>query len=209
MKMAGVEQILSISAVGSMQEDIVPGHMVVVDQYIDMTKRREGTFFDPGLVAHVSMADPVCPHLAAVAAQAGEASGLTVHRGGTYLCIDGPQFSTRAESRLYRSWGISVIGMTALPEAKLAREAELPYSTVAFATDYDCWHEAAADVSVDAVLSVLKQNAAAAQKLIRLVAEALPDPQKSPASRALQGSLITKDSSKGGGARARLAWLLG
>jgi 5'-methylthioadenosine phosphorylase len=209
MKLAGAQQILSISAVGSLKEAVVPGHVVVVDQYIDWTRTRPSTFFEPGLVAHVSMADPTCPQLSAAAVEAAKASGLVVHEGGVYICIEGPQFSTRAESQLFRSFGASVIGMTAMPEAKLAREAELPYATVAFATDYDCWRGASENVSVHAVLAVLKKNASAAQTLIKEIANRLPDASKSPASKALQGSLITKDSALGGGARARLAWLLG
>lgn len=209
LKLAGAQQILSISAVGSLREEIAPGEVVVVDQYIDWTRSRLSTFFEPGLVAHVSMADPVCPSLSEAAAEAAESSGLAVHRGGVYICIEGPQFSTRAESHLFRSFGATVIGMTAMPEAKLAREAELPYATVAFVTDYDCWHSVEENVSVDGVLAVLKRNASAAQRLIHEISMHLPDPSKSPATKALQGSLITKDSGLGGGARARLAWLIG
>src|SRR5690349_16636886 len=137
MKRLGATHLVSLSAVGSMKETIEPGHVVVVDQYLDMTKRRTSTFFDEGIVAHVAFADPVCPALASAAAIAARRAGAVAHEGGTYVCIEGPQFSTRAESHLYRSFGVSVIGMTAMPEAKLAREAELPYATVAFATDFD------------------------------------------------------------------------
>lgn len=213
LKMLGAEQIVSLSAVGSLREDIAPGDVVIVDQYIDCTKRRISTFFDEGAVAHVSFADPVCPHLSEAAASAAERAAQggshRIHRGGTYVCIEGPQFSTRAESRLYRSWGAAVIGMTALPEAKLAREAELPYATVAFATDYDCWHETEEDVSVDAILAVLRQNAALGQRLVLELSEHLPDPAQSPASSALASALITQPGQLDEAARTRLDWLLG
>jgi 5'-methylthioadenosine phosphorylase len=160
------------------------------------------------VVAHVSFADPTCPALSAAAVHAVTLAGGRVHAGGTYVCIEGPQFSTRAESHLYRSWGVSVIGMTAMPEAKLAREAELPYATLAFATDYDCWHETHEAVSVEAVLRVLRQNSALAkQALLGLVAN-LPDPQKSPASRALGTAILTPPDRVSTANRARLGWLL-
>ena len=208
LKKLGAEQVISVSAVGSMREDIHPGDVVVVDQYIDLTRRRESTFFEDGVVAHVSFADPVCPALAGAAARAVTQAGGRVHQGGTYVCIEGPQFSTRAESQLYRSWNVSVIGMTAMPEAKLAREAELPYATLAFATDYDCWHDAHEAVSVEAVIRVLKQNSALAkQALLKLVLE-LPDPKLSPASRALASAILTPPDRVSTGNRARLGWLL-
>src|SRR5580704_16426403 len=158
MKKLGATHLVSISAVGSMREAIAPGDFVVVDQLIDLTKRRPSTFFEDGLVGHVGLADPVCPALAGALADGATRAGARVHRGGTYVCIEGPQFSTRAESRLYRSWGVAVIGMTALPEAKLAREAELPYALLALATDYDCWHESEEDVTVEAVLATMREN---------------------------------------------------
>lgn len=139
LKMCGATHLLSVSAVGSMKEHIAPGDVVVPDQFIDLTKRRASTFFDEGIVAHVGFADPICSLLAGALADAADAAGAKVHRGGTYVCMEGPAFSTRAESRLYRSWGVSVIGMTAMPEAKLAREAEIPYALVALVTDHDCW----------------------------------------------------------------------
>jgi 5'-methylthioadenosine phosphorylase len=191
-----------------MREDIEPGHVVVVDQYIDLTKRRASTFFEDGIVGHVMFADPVCPFLSTALADASEAAGATVHRGGTYLCMEGPQFSTRAESRLYRQWGISVIGMTAMPEAKLAREAELPYATLALATDYDCWHESAEDVSVDAVVAVLKQNAELARRTVAKLAAALPAPEQSPAFRATKNAVLTAPDEIQAAARERLSWLL-
>ncbi len=209
LKMAGAEQLVSVSAVGSMKEDIRPGDVVVVDQYLDFTKRRETTYFDSGLVAHVSMADPVCPQLANAASEAALKAGARVHRSGTYVCIEGPQFSTRAESAFYRSIGASVIGMTAMPEAKLAREAQLPYSTIALSTDYDCWHATEDEVNVAAVIQVLKQNAELSQNIIRQLASSLPDPEKSPAARALDNAVITASKSAEPFARAQLAWLLG
>jgi 5'-methylthioadenosine phosphorylase len=208
MKKLGATHLVSISAVGSMKESIAPGHVVVVDQFIDLTRRRQSTFFDEGLVAHVGFADPVCPLLAAAAAMAAGRAGAEVHARGTYVCMEGPQFSTRAESQLYRSWGVDVIGMTAMPEAKLAREAELPYATVALATDYDCWHTGAEPVTVEAVLAVLSQNVALAKRLVKELLLALPDPSKSPASGALSSAIITSPSHVAPEAKARLAWLL-
>lgn len=208
LKKLGAEQVVSVSAVGSMREDIHPGDVVLVDQYIDLTKRRESTFFEDGVVAHVSFADPVCPALAGAAARAVTQAGGRVHQGGTYVCIEGPQFSTRAESELYRSWNVSVIGMTAMPEAKLAREAELPYATLAFATDYDCWHDAHDAVSVEAVVRVLKQNSALAKQALQKLVLELPDPKLSPASRALASAILTPPDRVSTGNRARLSWLL-
>jgi 5'-methylthioadenosine phosphorylase len=208
MKQLGATHLVSISAVGSMREHIVPGHLVVVDQFIDLTKRRASTFFDDGLVAHVALADPVCPLVSEAAAGAARRAGATVHDRGTYVCIEGPQFSTRAESNLYRSWGVDVIGMTAMPEAKLAREAELPYATVALATDYDCWHSSTEAVSVEAVIAVLRQNVALAKRVVRELAQTLPDPAKSPATGALASAVITSADHVDPAARERLAWLL-
>jgi len=208
LKKLGATHLVSVSAVGSMKESIRPGQLVIVDQFIDLTKRRVGTFFDEGIAAHVSMADPVCPLLAAATAAAGEKAGAQVHRGGTYVCIEGPQFSTRAESHLYRSWGVSVIGMTNMPEAKLAREAELPYATIAVATDYDCWHETNEDVNVDAILAILRQSLETTQRLLLELAPALPDPTKSPAHRALATALLTDRSQISSAKREELAWLL-
>src|SRR5260221_8508363 len=167
-----------------MKETIAPGDFVVVDQFIDITRRRVATFFEDGIVAHVGFADPVCADLTGALADASERAGAKGHRGGTYVCIDGPQFSTRAETLLYRSWGASVIGMTGMPEAKLAREAELPYALLALATDYDCWHETEEDVTVEAVLAVVKKNVALARRTIAELARTLPDPKKSRASHA-------------------------
>ena len=208
LKKLGATHVVSLSAVGSMREEIAPGHVVVVDQYIDLTKRRISTFFEDGIVGHVAFAEPVCPELAAALARASEAAGAVVHRGGTYVCMEGPQFSTRAESLLYRQWGVSVIGMTAMPEAKLAREAELPYATLALATDYDCWHESEADVDVQAILRVLKQNADLARRTVAQLAALLPPPQQSPALGATRHAILTPPSALSPEVAARLSWLL-
>jgi 5'-methylthioadenosine phosphorylase len=173
LKAAGVTDVLSISACGSLKEQYVPGHFVAVDQFIDRTVARESTFFGPGMVAHVSMARPVCSRLSALAADAAAAVGAEMHRGGTYLAMEGPQFSSLAESKLYRQWGCDVIGMTAMPEAKLAREAELPYATLAMVTDYDCWREEEEAVSVTNVLEIMGQNSALARQAVVKLAETL------------------------------------
>jgi 5'-methylthioadenosine phosphorylase len=209
MKRLGATHLVSISAVGSMKESIPPGDVVVVDQYLDFTKRRASTFFEDGIVAHVSLAAPVCPLLSKAAAEAARRAGANVHEGGTYVCIEGPQFSTRAESLFYRSLGVTVVGMTAMPEAKLAREAELPYATVAFSTDYDSWHETEKAVSVEGVVAVLRQNADIAKRIVIELASALPDPAKSPATGALRNAIITAPEHITSEARARLGWLIG
>lgn len=167
MKLAGVKRIISISAVGSLREEIEPGHFVLVDQFVDRTHSREGTFFDGPIVAHVSMADPVCSSLRSSLLNACTGAGITTHEHGSYLVMQGPQFSTRAESKLYRSWGMDVIGMTNMPEAKLAREAEICYATVAMSTDYDCWHEEEEDVSVQSILDVMRGNGIKAQAMLQ------------------------------------------
>jgi 5'-methylthioadenosine phosphorylase len=208
LKKLGATHLVSVSAVGSMRENIAPGDFVVVDQFVDLTKKRPSTFFDDGIVAHVPFADPVCAELAGALAAAAGRAGVTVHRGGTYVCIEGPQFSTRAESLLYRSWGVSVIGMTAMPEAKLAREAELPFSLLALATDYDCWHETEETVTVDAILAVMGKNTAGARRTIAELAGALPDPASSPAHGALRGAVVTARDRIPPAARARLGWLV-
>jgi 5'-methylthioadenosine phosphorylase len=200
---------VSVSAVGSMKEAIEPGDFVVVDQFVDLTKHRVSTFFEDGMVGHVGFADPVCADLSAAVASAAERAGARVHRGGTYLCIEGPQFSTRAESLLYRSWGVSVIGMTAMPEAKLAREAELPFALLALATDYDCWHETEQDVTVDAVIAVLKENVSKAAHAVAELAKTLPDPGASRASGALSAALMTARERIPPATLSRLGWLVG
>ena len=167
MKKLGVERIISVSAVGSMREEIVPGHIVIPDQFFDRTLgKRPMTFFGEGIAGHVQFADPVCKDLSAVLYAAAQEAGATVHRGGTYLCMEGPQFSTRAESQIYRSWGVDIIGMTNINEARLAREAEICYGTIALATDYDCWHTAHDDVSIEAIIAIIQQNVAMARKII-------------------------------------------
>jgi len=191
MKKLGVQWIIGVSAVGSMKESIHPGDMVIPNQFIDQTKGRPSTFFNDGIVGHVSFADPVCPVLSRILGEAGKEVGATVHKDGTYICIEGPQFSTRAESRLYRTWGVDIIGMTNVPEAKLAREAEICYSTISFATDYDCWHEAAEDVSIGEVLRILAQSAKIAKDAIRRAIPRLPEERACVCANALKYALIT------------------
>ncbi len=209
LKKLGATHVVSLSAVGSMREEIAPGDVVIVDQYIDLTKRRASTFFEDGIAAHVSFGDPVCAVTARALSAAARRAGARTHDGGTYVCMEGPQFSTRAESRLYRSWDVSVIGMTAMPEAKLAREAELAYATLALATDYDCWHETEQEVSVEAVIAVLRQNASLAKDVVAELAKALPDLEPSPAHAALEFAVITARDAISPEARERLGWLIG
>lgn len=209
LKQLGAEQLVSFSAVGSMKDSVHPADVVLVDQFIDRTRSRPSTFFEGvGLVAHVGMADPVDDALSSALWRAAVAVGARAHRGGTYVCIEGPQFSTRAESNLYRSWGVDVIGMTNLPEARLAREAELPYATVALVTDYDCWHQSEEDVSVAAVLALVQRNVQTAQRILREVLPNLPDPAESPASRALDHALITAPGRISAEAKQKLAPLV-
>ncbi|HEX6174291.1 MAG TPA: S-methyl-5'-thioadenosine phosphorylase [Candidatus Binatia bacterium] len=194
MKKLGVERIISVSAVGSLQEKIAPGHVVIPDQFIDRTTQRASTFFGKGIVAHVSLADPFCKELSAELAKAATTAGATIHPSGTYLCMEGPQFSTRAESHLYRGWGADVIGMTNLQEAKLAREAEICFATLALATDYDCWNESAGDVEIDHVLAVLQQNVDLAKKTIRQVIENQSRARSCSCASALKTAIITDKS---------------
>jgi 5'-methylthioadenosine phosphorylase len=194
LKRSGVTDILSLSAVGGLQEPYAPGTFVLIDQFIDRTFARAKSFFGTGCVAHVSMARPLCPRLGDALAAAGAASGIELKRGGTYLCIEGPQFSSLAESELYRSWGCAVIGMTNMPEAKLAREAEICYATVAMVTDYDCWHPGHDDVTVEVVVRVLLDNADKARSLVRAVLPALGShagPCHAGCQTALDHALIT------------------
>ena len=192
MKKLGVDRIISVSAVGSLQEEIVPGDIVIPDQFIDRTTQRPSTFFGKGIVAHVSLADPFCKDLTERLATAATAEGGRVHPRGTYLCMEGPQFSTRAESHLYRSWGADVIGMTNLQEAKLAREAEICFGTLALATDYDCWNQAAGDVEIENVLSVLRQNVALAQRTIRRAVTTLTESRPCSCRSSLKDAIITE-----------------
>tara|TARA_R110002110_G_scaffold18212_8_gene76754 strand:- start:2293 stop:3186 length:894 start_codon:yes stop_codon:yes gene_type:complete len=194
LKRVGVTDIISVSAVGSLKEELAPGSFVIVDQFIDRTFAREKSFFGEGFVAHVSMAEPVCPRLGDHIEAACRTNNISHARGGTYLVMEGPQFSTLAESNLYRSWGCSVIGMTNMPEAKLAREAEICYATVAMVTDYDCWHPAHAHVEVADIVRVLEENAGHARAVIRSVAESFgPEREPSPQGldRVLDTALIT------------------
>jgi 5'-methylthioadenosine phosphorylase len=191
MKMLGVQRIIGVSAVGSMKESIHPGDMIIPDQFIDRTVGRPNTFFSAGIVGHVSFADPVCPELGEILYQTGKEVGATVQKGGVSLCIEGPQFSTRSESKLYRTWGVDVIGMTNLPEAKLAREAEICYATIAFVTDYDCWHGEAGDVSVSEILRILAESTKTAKSVIRSALHKIPDRRECPCATALQYALIT------------------
>jgi len=192
MKKLGVERIISVSAVGSLREEIAPGHVVVPDQFIDRTTQRPSTFFGKGIVGHVSLADPFCKDLAAKLADAATQEGAKVHARGTYLCMEGPQFSTRAESHLYRGWGAAVIGMTNIQEAKLAREAEICFATLALATDYDCWNEAVGNVEIEQVLKVLQQNVELAQRTIRRVVTALSDARSCGCESSLKDAIITE-----------------
>jgi 5'-methylthioadenosine phosphorylase len=194
LKKLGVTDVISLSAVGSLKEELAPGTFVIVDQFVDRTFARVKTFFGPGLVAHVSMADPVCRRIGDVVTAAAKEIGISIVRGGSYLVMEGPQFSTKAESALYRSWGMSVIGMTNLPEAKLAREAELCYATVAMVTDYDCWHPDHGHVTVDQVVAVLTRNADAARQLVRGAVPGLsgrPTPCPCGCDRALDAAIMT------------------
>jgi len=208
LKSLGVRRVISVSAVGSMKESIKPGDVVLPDQFIDLTKRRVSTFFEGGIVAHVAFGDPVCPSLGAVLLDATRAVGATVHQGGVYLCIEGPQFSTKGESRLYRQWGVSVIGMTNLPEAKLAREAELCYATVALATDYDCWHETEEAVTVESILATLRQNVSLAKRLLRTAIPMVANGKACICQRALQNAVITTPDRMPASLRRKLALLM-
>jgi len=198
MKILGVEHIISVSAVGSMKEEIVPGHIVVPDQFFDRTQgKRASTFFGNGVVGHVQFADPVCADLSAILVDSAREIGATVHQGGTYVCIEGPNFSTRAESHIYRSWGVDVIGMTNLPESRLAREAEICYGTVALATDYDCWHEGHDDVSVEAVIAVIQKNVATAREIIKTAVTMIVQQRQQrncPCAEALKFAIMTDKS---------------
>jgi 5'-methylthioadenosine phosphorylase len=209
MKLLGVTAILSASAVGSLKEELKPLDIVVPDQFIDRTRGRISTFFGRGLVAHIAFAHPICGEVAKVVATAGENVGATVHRGGTYVCMEGPQFSTLAESRLYRSWGADIIGMTNLQEAKLAREAEICYSTIALVTDYDCWHPDHDAVTVDMVVATLLQNAKTAQHLIAEAVEKLPAERACSCGRALQSAIITRPEAIPAAVKKELAPIIG
>ncbi|MGV0025180.1 S-methyl-5'-thioadenosine phosphorylase [Phormidesmis priestleyi] len=212
MKSLGVEYLISASAVGSLKEEAKPLDMVVPDQFIDRTKNRISTFFGDGIVAHVAFGDPICLHLAKVLADTVEDlnfSDVTLHRGGTYVCMEGPAFSTKAESNLHRSWGATVIGMTNLPEAKLAREAEIAYATLALVTDYDCWHPDHDSVTVEMVIGNLQKNAANAQKVIQeTVCRLTKNPPQSDAHSALKYAILTPLEKVPAATQEKLALLL-
>lgn len=191
LKSLGVDSIISVSAVGSMNEELKPSHIVVVDQFIDRTKCRADTFFGEGLAAHVSFAKPVCERLRKAAFNAAKKTGSTVHNGGSYICIEGPMFSSQAESNIYRGWGVDVIGMTNYQEAKLAREAEICYATIALVTDYDCWHEEEGPVDVAMVIKTLSENVVRAQNAIREMLPALGSGDGCPCRSALAGAIMT------------------
>jgi 5'-methylthioadenosine phosphorylase len=209
LKQLGAGWVLSVSAVGSLREHIRPGDLVVVDQCIDRTLHRSSTFFTDGVVAHVSMADPLCNHLRGHLADAAtKVAKSTVHRGGTYVCIEGPQFSSRAESHLYRSWNADVIGMTNMPEAKLAREAGLCYATLALSTDYDCWHSTEEAVSADLVVAVMKQNVATAKAAVRELVLNVPLERTCGCRNALKGAVMSDLKTLSEAQRARFELLL-
>lgn len=208
LKSLGVSHVISVSAVGSMKESIQPGDVVVPDQFIDLTKRRVSTFFDNGVVAHVAFGQPVCVELGRALLSAGEKVGAKVHHSGTYLCMEGPQFSTKAESRLYRQWGVDVIGMTNMPEAKLAREAELCYATLALVTDYDCWHETEESVTVEGVLATLHRNVALAKQILRAVVPSFAKPIDCSCHRALDNAILTAPNRIPPAVRKKLALLI-
>ena len=211
MKMLGVERILSASAVGSLKEEHKPLDIVIPDQFIDRTRNRVSTFFGDGIVGHVAFADPVCPQLAEVLGESGDAvGGFELHRGGTYVCMEGPAFSTKAESHLYRSWGADIIGMTNLQEAKLAREAEICYATIALVTDYDCWHESHESVTVDLVLENLNHNSENARRLIREAVRRLASTDRScGCGQALRFAIITQPEEISDSAKHRLSEIIG
>jgi len=204
-----VERLISVSAVGSMREDLRPLDLVIPDQILDRTVLRPRSFFGDGIVVHVGMAEPYCPALSDALARAAEGTGRTVHRGGTYVCIEGPQFSTQAESRVYRQWEMDIIGMTAMPEARLAREAELCYATLALVTDYDVWHQSAEPVSVEQVSANLATNIDAAKDALRRVLTMLPSERTCSCGSALANSIVTDRSRVPSELRQRLDLLIG
>ncbi|MDH4226557.1 MAG: S-methyl-5'-thioadenosine phosphorylase [Deltaproteobacteria bacterium] len=191
MKKLGVEWLISVSAVGSMKEEIAPGHIVIVDQFFDRTSKRVSSFFGSGIVGHVEFAEPVCGNLSSVLYDASKKAGATVHKGGTYICIEGPQFSTKAESKTYRKWGVDVIGMTNIPEAKLAREAEICYATIALSTDYDCWHETEESVTVDMILETIRKNVSTAKAIIGHAAKGIAHPRNCKCASAMKFATVT------------------
>lgn len=208
MKKLGAEWIISVSAVGSMKEDIAPGHVVIPSQFYDHTKSRASTFFGDGIAAHVSMADPVCPELARALERAARGERATVHMGGTYICMEGPQFSSRAESEIYRKWGVDIIGMTNMPEAKLAREAEICYATLALSTDYDCWHEGHGDVTVDDIIATVNRNVELAKRVVARAVTVISETRDCICSRSLENAIITSPDAISPEARDRLGIII-
>jgi len=208
MKKIGASAVLSISAVGSMKEKIRPGDIVIVDQFFDNTKGRKSTFLTDGVAGHVSLADPVCPLFFEIVHGAARDVVKRVHRGGTYLCMEGPAFSTRAESEIYRKWGIDVIGMTNMPEAKLAREAELCYAVVALATDYDCWHKHEEDVTIETIIEISRRNVENSKEIIRKVAQQFPLPGGCGCGEALKNAIFTDRKNVPAATRKRLSLLM-
>jgi len=210
MKKLGVSAIISVSAVGSMKEEIHPGDMVIVDQFFDRTKSRESTFLGSGIAGHVEFAHPVCPDLSRTLFEAATDAGARAHMGGTYLCIEGPQFSTKAESMVYRSWGVDVIGMTNIPEAKLAREAEICYATVALSTDYDCWHEEEESVTVEMILETIRRNVATAREIITRAAPVAAGGKRScGCAEAMRYAAVTEKDAIPADTREALSIILG
>lgn len=209
LKKLGVEWIISASAVGSMKKEIKPTDIVIPDQFLDRTRQRRSTFFGDGCVAHVAFADPLCGELGALLAQAGRDAGAAIHEGGTYLCMEGPQFSTRAESLLYRSWGVDVIGMTNLQEAKLAREAEICYATMALSTDYDCWYEGEEDVTIAQVIEYMNKNVDMARKIVETVVPRIPEERTCGCANALENSIMTAPEAIPAGTKEKLKDIIG
>jgi 5'-methylthioadenosine phosphorylase len=209
LKALGVEFIIASNSCGSFKEELKPGHLLVPDQIIDRTRQRASTFFTEGIVAHIQFADPFCAVLSDIVYQAAKEAGATVHRGGTFIAMEGPAFSTRAESRLYRSWGADVLGMTVLPEAKLAREAEMCYASIACITDYDSWHETAETVTVDAILKTMHNNIDFAKKTIKLAAGRVPAKRRCACASALQPAIVTDPAAIPAATKKKLDLLIG
>ena len=209
LKSVGVERIIAVNACGSMKEEIAPSHIVIPDQIIDRTKGRMSTFFGNGLAVHVSFAEPFCPQLSDILYEAAKKTGATVHKGGTYVCIEGPRFSTKAESRMHRDWDVDIIGMTAIPEAVLAREAEICYATIAGVTDYDCWQEACAPLAIDAILDNQRQQIQKMREIIGLAVSRIPDNRERECATALKTAIVTDPKLISHEQKAKLKLLIG
>ncbi len=209
LKSLGVEHIIAVCSAGSFKKEIEPGHLLIPDQIIDRTRRRVNSFFGDGLVAHIPFADPFCPELSQVLYQAGKAAGASVHMGGTYVCMEGPAFSTRAESRLYRSWGADIIGMTALPEAKLAREAEICYAVIGCVTDYDSWLERSEPVTIDVILNTMHKNIDTTKRIIKLAVSRIPEKRNCECATALKTAIVTAPEAMPAQQKQKLGLLIG